>query len=224
MRAGRLSLAAACSGYFFVLLDVTIVNVALGHIATDLGSSRDGLQWVVDGYALVLAALMLSTGNLADLYGRRRIFSLGLGGFGVASLLCGLAPGIGALVVARVLQGLAAAAILPTSLAIVGQAFPAPGERARAIGFWAGVGSLALIAGPILGGVLVDALGWRAIFLLNVPLSLAALLLTRLAVEESSDPERGGLDGRGQLLGAAFLGLSVFALIEGRRLGWTSPE
>jgi MFS transporter, DHA2 family, methylenomycin A resistance protein len=221
--SNRLSLVAACSGYFFVLLDVTIVNVALGHIASDLGSTRAGLQWVVDGYALVLAALMLSTGNLADLYGRRRIFSLGLAGFGIASLLCGVAPGTGTLVVARVLQGLAAAAILPTSLAIVGHAFPGPGERARAIGFWAGVGSLALIAGPILGGVLVDALGWRAIFLLNVPLSVVALLLTRAAVEESSDPSGHGLDVRGQLFGVLFLGLAVFALIEGRRLGWASP-
>jgi MFS transporter, DHA2 family, methylenomycin A resistance protein len=141
MSTGRLSLAAACSGYFFVLLDVTIVNVALGHIATDLGSGRDQLQWVVDGYALMLAALMLSTGNLADLYGRRRVFSLGLPGFGLASLMCGLAPGIRALALARVLQGLAAAAILPTSLAIVGHAFPAPGERARAIGLWAAAGS-----------------------------------------------------------------------------------
>ncbi len=122
--ARRLSLVAACSGYFFVLLDVTIVNVALARIAADLGSSRAELQWVVDAYALVLASLMLSTGNVADLYGRRRVFSVGLAGFGLASLLCGLAPGIGMLVVARVLQGLAAAAILPTSLAIVGHAFP----------------------------------------------------------------------------------------------------
>src|SRR5436190_11853179 len=197
MRAGRLSLAAACSGYFFVLLDVTIVNVALGHIATDLGSSRDGLQWVVDGYALVLAALMLSTGNLADLYGRRRIFALGLGGFGVASLLCGLAPGTQALVAARVLQGLAAAAILPTSLAIVAHAFPAPGDRARAIGIWAGIGSVALIAGPLVGGALVDGLGWRAIFLLNLPLSALALGLTLTAVQESSDPSSHAIDGRG---------------------------
>ena len=206
MSSNRLSLVAACSGYFFVLLDVTIVNVALARIAADIGSSRAELQWVVDAYALVLASLMLSTGNLADLYGRRRIFTLGLAGFGLASLLCGLAPGVGALVVARVLQGLAAAAILPTSLAIVGHAFPGSGERARAIGFWAGVGSLALIAGPILGGALVDALGWRSIFLLNVPLSIAALVLTRVAVEESSDPSRHGLDTRGQLFGATFLG------------------
>ena len=223
MGSSRSSLVAACSGYFFVLLDVTIVNVALARIAGDLGSSTAGLQWVVDAYALVLASLMLSTGNLADLFGRRRVFSLGLAGFGLASLVCGLAPGIGALVAGRVLQGIAAAAILPTSLAIVGHAFPGQGERARAIGFWAGVGSLALIAGPILGGVLVDGLGWRAIFLLNVPLSLAALVLTRAAVEESSDPSREGLDVRGQLFGAAFLALAVFALIEGRRLGWASP-
>jgi MFS family permease len=109
--ARRLSLVAACSGYFFVLLDVTIVNVALARIAAELGGSRAELQWVVDAYALVLASLMLSTGNVADLYGRRRVFSVGLAGFGLASLLCGLAPGIGMLVVARVLQGLAAAAI-----------------------------------------------------------------------------------------------------------------
>jgi len=224
VRSGRSSLVAACSGYFFVLLDVTIVNVALARIARDLGSSTEGLQWVVDAYALVLASLMLSTGNLADLYGRRRVFSLGLAGFGVASLICGLASGTGMLVAGRVLQGVAAAAVLPTSLAIVGHAFPGQGERARAIGFWAGVGSLALIAGPVLGGLLVDGLGWRAIFLLNVPLSAAALLLTHAAVEESSDPAREGVDVRGQLFGAGFLALAVFALIEGRRFGWGSPE
>jgi len=223
VRASRSSLIAACSGYFFVLLDVTIVNVALARIASDLGSSTAGLQWVVDGYALVLASLMLSTGNLADLFGRRRVFSLGLAGFGLASLVCGLAPGIGTLVAGRVLQGVAAAAILPTSLAIVGHAFPGQGERARAIGVWAGVGSLALIAGPILGGVLVDALGWRAVFLLNVPLSVAAVLLTRVAVDESSDPSGEGLDVRGQVFGAGFLALTVFALIEGHHLGWASP-
>jgi DHA2 family methylenomycin A resistance protein-like MFS transporter len=224
MRSNRTSLAAACSGYFFVLLDVTIVNVALARIARDLGTSRADLQWVVDGYALVLAAMMLSAGTLADLYGRRRVFVFGLAGFGVASLLCGLAPGVGTLVAARVLQGLAAAAILPTSLAIVGYAFPEPRERARAIGVWAGVGSLALIAGPILGGALVDGLGWRAIFIINVPLSALALALTLAAVDESSDPSKEGVDVRGQVFGALFLGLAVFALIEGRRLGWTSPE
>src|SRR3954470_1281180 len=176
--AGWSALAPACLGYFFVLLDVTVVNVALANMGSELGTSRDGLQWVVDGYALVLASLMLSAGDIADLIGRRRVFVGGLLLFAASSLICALAPSVAVLIAGRALQGLGAAAILPTSLAIINHAFADSEERTRAIGFWAALGSLALVAGPLAGGFLVDAIGWRAIFWLNIPLVVISLGLT----------------------------------------------
>src|SRR5262245_54781884 len=172
------TLAPACLGYFFVLLDVTIVNVSLADMGRDLGTSREGLQWVVDGYALVLASLMLSAGDVADLFGRRRVFLAGLLVFGAASVLCALSPSVPVLVGGRALQGLGAAAILPTSLAIINHAFAGSDQRTKAIGFWAALGSLALVAGPLAGGALVDGFGWRAIFWLNVPLVIVAAAST----------------------------------------------
>jgi MFS transporter, DHA2 family, methylenomycin A resistance protein len=217
------TLIPACLGYFFVLLDVTIVNVSLAKMGSDLGTSREGLQWVVDGYALVLASLMLSAGDVADLIGRKRIFLGGLAVFGAASLLCAVAPSVGVLVGGRALQGIGAAAILPTSLAIINHAFADSEERTRAIGFWAALGSLALVAGPLAGGALVDGFGWRAIFLLNVPLVVAAVGLTLALVPESSDPKERGVDFAGQLLAVGLLAGLVFFLIEGGRLGWSVP-
>jgi len=217
------TLIPACLGYFFVLLDVTVVNVALVNMASDLGTSRDGLQWVVDGYALVLASLMLSAGDIADLVGRRRVFAGGLVVFGISSVVCATAPSVAVLVGGRALQGLGAAAILPTSLAIINHAFAGSEERARAIGFWAALGSLALVAGPLAGGVLVDAISWRAIFWLNLPLVVVALTLTLALVEESSDPSGRSIDVRGQLFAIGVLAGLVFCLIEGGRLGWGVP-
>src|SRR3954469_24419899 len=222
-RSGWAQLAPACLGYFFVLLDVTVVNVALAKMGSDLGTSRDGLQWVVDSYALVLASLMLSTGDIADLVGRRRIFMGGLVAFGVASVLCALAPSVGVLIAGRALQGVGAAAILPTSLAIINHAFADSEERTKAIGFWAALGSLALVAGPLAGGLLVDGLGWRSIFWLNLPLVVAALVLTAALVQESSDPSERGVDVRGQIFAVGLLAGLVFFLIEGGRLGWSVP-
>ena len=152
-------LVAMCAGYFLVLLDVTIVNVALPSIGSGLGADVSDLQWVVDGYAIALASLMLVGGAVGDLHGHRRIVLVGLGVFGVASLACGAAPSAGLLVGARVLQGVGAALLLPGTLAIISHAFPEPGEQAKAIGIWAGIGSLALPAGPLLGGALADAFG-----------------------------------------------------------------
>ena len=222
-RSGWATLAPACLGYFFVLLDVTIVNVSLADIGGDLGTSREGLQWVVDGYALVLASLMLSAGDVADLFGRRRVFLGGLFTFGAASVLCALAPSVSVLVGGRALQGLGAAAILPTSLAIINHAFADSEERTKAIGFWAALGSLALVAGPLAGGALVDGFGWRSIFWLNVPLVVAAVVSTAVLVEESFDPSERGVDVPGQLLAVGSLAGLVFFLIEGDRLGWGSP-
>jgi DHA2 family methylenomycin A resistance protein-like MFS transporter len=220
---GWSALAPACLGYFFVLLDVTVVNVALANMGSELGTSRDGLQWVVDGYALVLASLMLSAGDIADLVGRRRVFAAGLLAFGVSSVICALAPSVSVLVAGRALQGLGAAAILPTSLAIINHAFADSEERTKAIGFWAALGSLALVAGPLAGGLLVDSLGWRAIFWLNLPLVVVALGLTLALVRESSDPGERSIDVRGQLFAVGLLAGLVFFLIEGGRLGWTVP-
>ena len=172
--ARGVALAVMCVGYFLVLLDVTVLNVAVPAIGAGLGVGVGGLAWIVNGYALALAALLLVGGALGDAYGHRRVVLTGLALFGAASAGCGLAPTVGALVVARVLQGVGAALLLPGTLAIITRAFPEPDAQARAIGVWAGVGSLALPAGPLLGGVLVQTLGWRSVFLVNVPVVLVA--------------------------------------------------
>jgi DHA2 family methylenomycin A resistance protein-like MFS transporter len=218
--ARRRALAVASAGYFFVLLDVTIVNVALARIGSGLGASRSELQWVVDAYALVLAAFMLSAGDLVDRFGSRRLFLAGLVLFGLGSAACAAAPSVGVLIGARVVQGFGAAAILPTSLAVVNQLFPDAGERPRAIGIWAGIGGSALVFGPVLGGLLVGPLGWRAIFWLNVPLVVASVALTLAFVPAGSPVREERVDLPGQLLGTAALLAAVFALIEGGREGF----
>ena len=217
-------LGLSCLGYFFVLLDVTIVNVALDSISTGLSASRSQLQWVVDGYALALGSLMLSAGHMADGFGRRRVFVFGLVTFGAATAACALAPTPGALIAARVLQGIGAAALLPASLALVNASRRDPAERARAIGIWAGLGSLGLVVGPLLGGVLTGAFGWRAVFWFSVPLCALAALASARWVDESRGPREGRrLDPLGQLTGVVFLACLVGALIEGPNLGWTAP-
>jgi DHA2 family methylenomycin A resistance protein-like MFS transporter len=216
----RKALIVSSAGYFFVLLDVTIVNVALAKIGGDLGASRSELQWVVDAYALFVAAFMLGAGDLADRLGTRRLFIAGLALFGVASAACAAAPTAAVLIGARVVQGLGAAAILPTSLAVVNQLFPDPEERAPAIGVWAGLGGSALVAGPIVGGLLVGPFGWRAIFALNVPLVLVSLAgaVRLLPSGPTAAGERADLSG--QLLGTSALVAAVFALIEGGCAGF----
>ncbi|HEX4304613.1 MAG TPA: MFS transporter [Solirubrobacterales bacterium] len=216
------ALAVASAGYFFVLLDVTIVNVALARIGSCLGGSRSELQWVVDAYALVLAAGMLGAGDLADRTGSRRLFLAGLAAFGGASALCAAAPSAGVLIGSRAVQGLGAAAILPSSLAIVNQLFPDEEERPKAIGVWAGLGGSALVLGPILGGLLVGPLGWRAIFWLNVPLVVAALVGGLMTLPDGSRAKGARPDWMGQGLGTAALAALVFALIEGGKGGFAS--
>lgn len=213
-----------CTGYFLVLLDVTVVNVALPGIGSDLGTDVGGLQWVVDGYALALAALMLTSGTAGDLYGHRRVVLGGLAVFGVGSLVCGLAPSVGVLVAARVVQGVGAALLLPGTLAIISRAFPDDAGRARAIGVWAGIGSLALPAGPLLGGALVDGLGWRAIFLINVPIVLVALVWAAAIVRESGKERARRLDVPGVLLAGLLLLATTYAFIEGGRAGAGAPQ
>ncbi|MEU6142971.1 MFS transporter [Streptomyces sp. NPDC047081] len=220
----RTVLVVMCAGYFLVLLDVTIVNVALPAIGSGLGADVGGLQWVVDGYALALASLMLTSGTAGDLYGHRRVVLAGLAVFGAASLACGLAPGIPVLVAARVAQGVGAALLLPGTLAIISRAFPDDAARARAIGVWAGIGSLALPAGPLLGGALTEAFGWRAIFLLNVPIVLVALVWAAATVRESREERARRLDLPGVLLGGLLLLATTYAFIEGGRAGAGSPQ
>jgi len=179
---------------------------------------------VVDGYALALASLMLTSGTAGDLYGHRRVVLGGLVVFGVGSLACGLAPDVPVLVAARVVQGVGAALLLPGTLAIISRAFPDHAARARAIGVWAGIGSLALPAGPLLGGALTDGFGWRAIFLLNVPIVLVALVWAAVIVRESRERQARRLDLPGLLLGGLVLLAATYAFIEGGRAGADAPE
>jgi DHA2 family methylenomycin A resistance protein-like MFS transporter len=207
-------LVVMCVGYFLVLLDVTVVNVALPSIGDDLGAGVGGLQWVVDGYAIALASLMLAGGIVGDLHGHKRVVLTGLAGFGLASLGCAVAPSAAVLVVFRILQGVGAALLLPGTLAVIAHAFPERAEQARAIGIWAGIGSVALPAGPLLGGALVEGIGWRAVFFINVPIVIAAFAAALAVVEESTDPQGRRLDAAGVALGALTLAAVIFAIIE----------
>lgn len=217
---GRLVLLVMCVGYFLVLLDVTAVNVALPSIDEDLGAGVDGLQWVVDAYAVALAALLLVGGAVGDVRGHRRIVLLGLGIFAAASLACGLAPTIGVLLASRAVQGVGAALLLPGTLAIVVDSAPDRRARARAIGVWAAVGSCALPAGPIVGGALVDAVGWRSVFLINVPIAVVAGAVAIRIVADDRPATRRRVDWAGATLAALTLATLVFAIIE---LGRTGP-
>lgn len=208
-------LLVMCVGYFLVLLDATIVNVALPTIGHRLHAGISGLQWVVDGYALALAGLMLTGGTVGDLRGHKRVVLAGLGLFGAASLGCGLAGSVAVLTGFRVFQGVGAALMLPGTLAVIANAYPEERERARAIGVWAGVGSCALPAGPLLGGLLVQVAGWRWVFLLNVPIVALALVASVRAVSESPVTTDRRLDLPGAALGALGLVGVTFAFIEG---------
>lgn len=212
-------LVVMCVGYFLVLLDVTIVNVALPSIGSGLHTDVSSLQWVVDGYALALASLMLPAGTLGDRHGHRLLVLAGLAAFGIGSLACGLAPGAGALVAARAVQGVGAALLLPGTLAIIAGAYPDREAQARAIGIWAGVGSLALPAGPLVGGVLIDSLGWRWIFLINVPIALVAIAATLRVVREKREKRGGTQDVPGAFLGVLVLLTWTFVFIQGGRSG-----
>jgi DHA2 family methylenomycin A resistance protein-like MFS transporter len=216
-------LVVMCVGYFLVLLDVTIVNVALPSIGAGLHADVSSLQWVVDGYALALASLMLPAGALGDRHGHRRLVLAGLAAFGIGSLACGLAPGTGALIAARSVQGLGAALLLPGTLAIIAGAYPDRRAQARAIGVWAGVGSLALPAGPLAGGLLIDAVGWRWIFLINVPVTLAAMVATLRVVPDNRGEPGGVLDVPGAFLGVGLLLAWTFVFIQGGRSGAGAP-
>jgi DHA2 family methylenomycin A resistance protein-like MFS transporter len=216
-------LLVMCVGYFLVLLDVTIVNVALPTIGHRLNAGVSELQWVVDGYALALAGLMLTGGTIGDLRGHKRVVLSGLTLFGVASLGCGLAGSAAVLIGCRVIQGLGAALMLPGTLAVIANAYPDERERARAIGVWAGVGSAALPAGPLIGGLLVQTAGWRWVFLLNVPIVAVAAVATGRVVVETRDRAPRRLDLPGAALAAVALVGVTFAFISGGHGGSAAP-
>jgi EmrB/QacA subfamily drug resistance transporter len=223
-RSQRWTLLAAVLGSGIVFLDGTVVNIALKKIGQELPTSflgvLEGQAYVVSGYLAVLAALLILAGALADYYGRRRIFVIGLVGFGATSILCGLAPSLEFLVLARVLQGAAGALLVPGSLAIITAAFDGQ-VRARAFGLWAAATSALTLIGPILGGILVDSLSWRVAFLINIPLVVVAVWATRTHVEESRDPTADGhFDWLGAFVGAVAIGGLSFGAIRGQQREW----
>jgi MFS transporter, DHA2 family, methylenomycin A resistance protein len=216
-------LTAVTLGQFLIQLDLTIVNVALPSIGRDLGTSVSGLQWVVDGYNLAVASLLLIGGRIGDRSGHKRVYLTGLVIFALGSGLCAAAPGAGWLIGFRVLQGIGAAVELPATLAILTHTFTGTRERAQAVGIWAGAAGSSLIIGPVLGGGLIAAFGWRAVFLVNLPVTMVVGVLTVRAVHESAGPATGRLDLPGQVLGSAALALLAGGAIEGGHLGFDHP-
>lgn len=219
----RLTLFATSLGFVLVILDVTVVNVALERIQASLGTDVTGLQWIINAYTLVFASLLLTAGAIGDRYGAKRIFVMGFALFTVASLACGMADTIGALIAGRVAQGVGAALCVPASLALLSASFPEAAARARAVSIWAGVGGLALAAGPVVGGIMVDRFDWPSIFLLNLPLGLVGICLTLAYAPSGSKSSRRGLDLGGQVLAILALGGLTLGFIESGALGWTHP-
>jgi EmrB/QacA subfamily drug resistance transporter len=216
------TLGAVSFGLFMIMLDNTVVNVALPAIERDLGAGLSQLEWVVSGYALTFAALMLTGGKLADLVGRRRAFVAGLAVFSGASLACALAPSAGFLIGARIVQGAGAALMNPATLSIISATFP-PRQRGTAIGIWAGVSALALAIGPLVGGLLTEHVGWSSIFYLNVPIGLVAIAASFLLIDESKDTREGQRpDIPGQLTSGIGLFALTYGLIEANGYGWGS--
>jgi len=218
-----LILGICCSSLFIVGLDSTIVNLALPAIRSELGASVAKLQWTIDAYTLVLASLLMVSGSTADRIGRRRTFQAGLVVFGIGSLLCGIAPTIDLLILFRMLQAVGGSMLNPVAMSIITNTFTDPRERAQAIGVWGGVVGLSLAVGPVVGGALVDGVGWRFIFWINVPVTLAAVLMTALFVPESRAAVPRRMDPVGQVLVVLLLGGLTYGIIEGRSAGWTSP-
>jgi EmrB/QacA subfamily drug resistance transporter len=219
-----ITLAAVAFGLFMIMLDNTVVNVALPSIERDLHVTLSSLEWVVTAYALTFAALLITGGKLADLFGRRRIFVVGIAIFTLSSLACGLAPTAGFLIGARAVQGIGAALMNPASLSIITATFP-PRERGQAIGIWAGVSAMALAIGPLVGGLIVDNINWNWIFFINVPVGILGIAVSQFAIKESRDTSHEqSVDLPGLITSSAGLFALTYALIEGNRHGWTSPE
>jgi EmrB/QacA subfamily drug resistance transporter len=222
-RRRMLILLICCMSLLIVGLDNTIVNVALPSIERDLHAPVSGMQWTVDAYTLVLATFLLLSGSTADRIGRRRTFHIGLVVFATGSLLCGLAPSLGWLVAFRVMQAIGGSMLNPVAMSIITNTFTDRRERARAIGVWGGVIGISMALGPVVGGGLVDSVGWRAIFWINVPVAVVALVLTTLFVPESRAPHARRIDPVGQVLVIVTLASLTYAIIEAPSHGWRSP-
>jgi len=220
--AARWGFYAVSLGFFLVVLDTTALNVAIGAMQREFGSSVTRLQWVVNSYTMVFASLLLTCGAIGDRFGSRRFYQIGLLMFTSMSLLCALSPSVNFLITMRVLQGLGAAIMLPASLSLLSHAFPQPEERTKAVSYWAAIVSLGFAAGPVLGGVLTNYLGWRSVFWLNVPIGVAAFVLVRLFVEEAKEKNPKHIDWLGQALICLALFCLTYALIEAGGLGWTA--
>jgi EmrB/QacA subfamily drug resistance transporter len=216
------TLGAVCVATFMLLLDITVVNTALPAIQKDLGGSFTDLQWVIDAYALSLAALVLTAGSLADRLGRRRVFVFGLAVFSVASLLCALAPDPTFLNLSRALQGIGGAVMFAVSLALVAQEFPSGAERGMAMGIYGATIGISVALGPLVGGALTDGISWESVFLINVPVGLAAIGVTYWKLAESRDPNASRIDWGGLVTFSTALLLLVFGLVRGNDEGWGS--
>jgi EmrB/QacA subfamily drug resistance transporter len=224
-RGRRLLVLAICSMSLLIVgLDTTIVNVALPAIRTSLHASVSGLQWTIDAYTLVLASLLMLAGSSGDRLGRRRTFQTGLVVFSLGSLLCAVAPTLELLIAARVVQAIGGSMLNPVAMSIIRNVFDDPRERAQAIGVWGGVFGLSMALGPIVGGALVDSVGWRAVFLVNVPVGMLAIALTAAYVPESRAERPRRIDPVGQVLVIAALASLTYAIIEAPGTGWTSAE
>jgi MFS transporter, DHA2 family, methylenomycin A resistance protein len=215
------TLVTMCLGFAMVIVDTTIVNIALPAMGRSLHAGLDSLQWVVDGYVVMLASLLLSGGALADRFGTLRVFRAGIVVFSVASVLCGLAPSAAALIAARLLQGVGAAMLMPASMALITQAYPSTADRARALGLFTTVAGSPQAFGPVVGGAIVDTLGWRSIFFVNIPLGVLTLLLARRGLPSPTPNREHTVDVPSQVLAVVMLGAITTGLIEGRAAGWT---
>src|SRR3954471_4412580 len=223
-RRRRIGILLICSlSLFIVGLDITVVNVALPSIGRDLGAGISGLQWTVDAYTVVLASLLMFSGSMGDRLGRKGVFIAGLGVFSAASVLCSLAPTVEVLVAARVLQAVGASMLNPVAMSIVTNTFTDPRERAQAVGVWGAVFGVSMALGPIVGGTLISAIGWRSIFWINLPIGLAAIALTLRFIPESRAPRPRRVDPVGQILVIALLATLTFGIIEAPVRGWSSP-
>ena len=219
-----LVLAICCMSLLIVSLDNTIVNIALPALRADLHASVSGLQWTIDAYTLVLASLLVLAGSTADRVGRRRVFQTGLALFSLGSLLCSVAPGLGWLIAFRMIQAVGGSMLNPVAMSIITNTFTEPRERARAIGVWGAVVGFSMALGPLVGGLLVDSLGWRSIFWINVPVGVAAIILAARFVPESRAPHPRRIDPGGQALVFLLLGSVTYGIIEGPGAGWNSYE
>jgi EmrB/QacA subfamily drug resistance transporter len=217
-------LAICCMSLLIVGLDNTIVNVALPSIGRDLHATVSGLQWTVDAYTLVLASLLMLSGSMADRLGRKRVFALGLILFTLGSLLCSAAPNLGSLIAFRMIQAIGGSMLNPVAMSIIRNVFTDARERAQAIGVWGATVGISLALGPVVGGALVESIGWRSIFWINIPVGLTALALTLRFVPESRAPRPRRLDPVGQVLVIALFGSLTYAIIEGPKAGWLSAQ